>query len=143
MPTIDAAKLFELVEDCFKHFHDTPYLGRSELVSVLDKSVKVRLQIQKGVIPNFLHYGKALRLLLLDGLNQLMEGPQLPDVVTAEWHNFFILRELYVSADSPTVLQVATKLKISQRTLFRRREVALRSIAEILLSAESTMEEWH
>jgi hypothetical protein len=136
-------KFYHLVEDALRRLYNYSYLGKHELINLLEKTVKLRLVLREAQGPiTTVDRGKALREVLIEAVNLLRPDAEKPKALSKEWHYYIIIHDEYISIEEPTTIKTRRKLNIGEGTFYRRRREAIWALVEVLRETERQVREW-
>ncbi len=119
----------EAVENALRNLYDYAYLADTLLGNL--ELVRKRVAGNK----THLERGKAAHAVLLDALEEMRPGPEVPrEPPPREWYPYLILKDAYLEGVSNR--DIMLKLYISEGTFNRTRRAAVRSLARALTEME-------
>jgi hypothetical protein len=123
----------EMVKDALRNLFDYEHLSDTALA----KSPLVESRLPQGQVTH-LERGKAVHRMILDALEHMRPGPELPrEPVPRDWYPYLIIRDAYLKGEPNR--NIMLKLYISEGTFERTRRAAIRSLARALTEMESAV----
>jgi hypothetical protein len=120
----------DTVDLALRNLFDYAYLADSPLAEL----AIVRRQLA-GDRKTHVERGKTIQTILVEALNQLRPGPEVPrERVPREWYPYVILHDAYVTGIQNR--DIMKRLYISEGTFNRTRRSAIRSLARVLAETE-------
>lgn len=133
--------LEKLVADVLRNANDYAYLGGHEFASFMYAAIERHSAIKEaGEFITEVDKGKALRNLVLIGVNKFRPpGPQ-PNNLTKEWETFVILYDEYILEKQTN--DIMSELGLNEGKFFRKRRYAVKCVAALLRTMEEQAEGW-